>query len=85
LEGKPQPQDVDGFSADQRFFIAYAQSWEENMRPEYARMLTNVDPHPLPKFRVIGPVSNLPAFAKAFECKAGDPMVRPPGERCTIW
>ena len=85
LEGKPAPKDVDGFSADQRFFISYAQSWEENMRPEYARMLTNVDPHPLPKFRVIGPLSNLPAFAKAFDCKAGDPMVRPPSERCTIW
>jgi putative endopeptidase len=85
LEGKPAPKDVDGFSADQRFFISYAQSWEENMRPEYARMLTNVDPHPLPKFRVIGPLSNLPAFAKAFDCKAGDAMVRPPNGRCTIW
>jgi predicted metalloendopeptidase len=85
LEGKPRPKDIDGFTPEQRFFIGYAQSWEENMRPEYSRMLTNVDPHPLPKFRVIGPLSNLPAFAKAFGCKAGDPMVRPPGDRCTIW
>ncbi len=85
LEGKPRPKEIDGFTPDQRFFIGYAQSWEENMRREYSRMLTNVDPHPLPKFRVIGPLSNLPAFAKAFGCKAGDPMVRPPSDRCTIW
>jgi predicted metalloendopeptidase len=85
LEGKPRPKDIDGFTPEQRFFIGYAQSWEENMRPEYSRMLTNVDPHPLPKFRVIGPLSNLPAFAKAFGCKTGDPMVRPPSDRCTIW
>jgi predicted metalloendopeptidase len=85
LEGKPRPKDIDGFSPEQRFFIGYAQSWEENMRPEYARMLTNVDPHPLPKFRVLGPLSNLAAFAKAFGCKEGDPMVRPAGSRCGIW
>lgn len=84
-EGKPRPKDIDGFSPEQRFFIAYAQSWAENMRPEYARMLTNMNPHPLPKFRVIGPLSNLPAFAKAFDCKAGDAMVRPPASRCEIW
>jgi predicted metalloendopeptidase len=85
IEGKPQPKDIDGFTPDQRFFIAYAQSWEENMRPEYSRMLTNVDPHPSPKYRVIGPLSNLPAFAHAFGCKAGDPMMRPPANRCGIW
>jgi len=85
LQGKPRPKDIDGFTPEQRFFLGYAQSWAENMRPEYARMLTNVDPHPLPKFRVLGPLSNLPAFAKAFGCKAGDPMIRPPSDRCGIW
>jgi predicted metalloendopeptidase len=85
LEGKPRPKDIDGFTPEQRFFPGYAQSWAENMRPEYSRMLTNVDPHPLPKFRVIGPLSNLAAFAKAFGCKAGDPMVRSPSDRCEIW
>lgn len=40
---------------------------------------------PLPEFRVIGPLSNLPAIARAFDCQAGDPMVRPPGDRCGIW
>ncbi|MDR3675019.1 MAG: M13 family metallopeptidase [Acidobacteriota bacterium] len=85
MEGKPRPKDIDGFTPEQRFFIGYAQSWAEKMRPEYARMLTNVDPHPLPKFRVLGPLSNLAAFAKAFGCKAGDPMVRPANDRCGIW
>jgi predicted metalloendopeptidase len=85
LQGKPRPKDIDGFTPEQRFFLGYAQSWAENLRPEYERMLTNVDPHPLPKFRVIGPLSNLPAFARAFGCKEGDAMVRPPSDRCTIW
>jgi putative endopeptidase len=43
------------------------------------------DPHPVPRFRVNGPLSNLPQFAKAWNCKPGDPMVRPPQERCKIW
>jgi putative endopeptidase len=85
LAGKPRPRDIGGFSPEQRFFIGYAQSWEENMRPEYSRMLTNVDPHPLPKYRVIAPLSNMVSFAKAFGCKEGDPMVRPAGSRCGIW
>ena len=84
-EGRPHPKDIDGFTPEQRFYLGYAHSWAENLRPEYARMLTNVDPHPLPKFGVLGPLSNLPAFAKAFGCKAGDPMVRPPADRCGIW
>ena len=85
LEGKPASKDADGFTPDQRFFIAYAQSWAEHMRPEYERMLTNVDPHPLPNFRVIGPLSNFPPFAKAFHCQTGDAMVRPTADRCGIW
>jgi predicted metalloendopeptidase len=85
LEGKTRPSDIDGYSPEQRFFIGYAQGWEEKLRPEYARMLTQVDPHPLPKFRVIGPLSNMEAFAKAFHCKQGDAMVRPAGSRCGIW
>ncbi len=43
------------------------------------------DPHPIGKFRVIGPLSNLPEFAKAFGCKAGQPMVRPEDKRCEVW
>lgn len=85
LKGKPRPKDIDGFTPEQRFFLGWAQVWATNMRPEFARLLTNVDPHPMAKFRVNGPLSNLPAFAKAFDCKPGDPMVRPANERCQIW
>lgn len=83
LEGKGGPKDLDGYTADQRFFLGYAQSWAENDRPEYARLVTNTDPHPLAKFRANGPVSNVAAFAKAFDCKKGDAMVR--GQACKIW
>ena len=46
-------------------------------------VLTN--PHPVSKYRVIGPLCNLPEFHAAFDCKAGDAMVRPAEDRCTIW
>ncbi|PYS92670.1 MAG: M13 family peptidase [Acidobacteria bacterium] len=85
LEGKPRPASVDGFTPEQRFFLAYAYSWATNIRPERARLLAQTDPHPLPKFRVNGPLANFPAFAAAFQCKEGDPMVRAEKDRCVIW
>ncbi len=85
MEGKPRPPNVDGFTPEQRFFLAYAHNWATNMRPEYARLLVNQDPHPLAKFRANGPLSNMPQFAQAFQCKTGDPMVRPEKDRCHIW
>jgi putative endopeptidase len=85
LQGKPAPKDIDGFSPEQRFFLGWAQVWADNIRPEYARLLVNTDPHPLARFRANGPLSNMPAFAKAFACKPGDPMVRPATERCQVW
>ena len=84
IAGKP-PKVIDGFTPEQRFFLGYARGWATNTRPEFARLLTNVDPHPLPKFRVNGPLSNIPQFAAAFSCKAGDAMVRPEKDRCQIW
>ena len=42
-------------------------------------MSVTVDPHPLPRFRANGALMNMPAFAQAFDCKAGDPMVKPAG------
>ena len=53
--------------------------------PEYARLLATVDVHSPPQFRVNGPLSNLPEFAKAFGCKQGDPMVRPDSSRAQVW
>ncbi len=76
---------IDGFTPDQRFFLSFAQIWAANVRPQFARMLVSTDPHPIPRLRVIGPLSNTPAFARAFNCKPGDAMVRPPAEQCKIW
>jgi len=85
LEGKPRPEEIEGFTPEQRFFMGWAQVWASNMRPEFARLITNVDPHPLPRFRITAPLTNLPAFTQAFSCQAGDAMVRPENERCTVW
>ncbi len=83
LEGKPRPKNINGFTPEQRFFLGWAQVWAQHIRPEAARLRNATDPHPLGRFRVNGPVSNMPAFAQAFGCKPGDAMVR--AERCQIW
>jgi putative endopeptidase len=82
LEGKSR-QDIDGFTPEQRFFLGWAQAWGSNQRPEAARLQTNTNPHPLSRFRAVGPVSNMPEFAAAFHCQKGDPMVRE--QSCKIW
>jgi putative endopeptidase len=82
--GKPKKL-IDGFTPEQRFFLAWAQVWAGNIRPEEARNRVKTDPHPLSRFRVNGPLSNMPEFAAAYSCKVGDPMVRPPDKRCQIW
>ncbi|HJZ77175.1 MAG TPA: M13 family metallopeptidase [Vicinamibacterales bacterium] len=74
---------LDGFTPEQRFFISYGQSWCTNSRPERERMLAQTNPHSPPHFRVNGVVSNIPEFAKAFSCKAGQPMVRETS--CRVW
>ncbi|MBC7542895.1 MAG: hypothetical protein H7338_09210, partial [Candidatus Sericytochromatia bacterium] len=83
LVGKARPKPIDGFTAEQRFFLGYAQAWASNSRPEYTHTLINTDPHPPAQFRVNGPLSNLAVFAKAFGAKPGDPMVRK--EAILIW
>jgi putative endopeptidase len=85
LEGKPRPANIDGFTPEQRFFLGWAQVWASKYTPEFARFVTQADPHPLDRFRVNGPLSNMPQFAAAFQCKAGDPMVRPDKDRCQVW
>ncbi|PYS91456.1 MAG: hypothetical protein DMF64_12275 [Acidobacteria bacterium] len=82
--GKPENL-IDGFTPDQRFFLGWAQVWASNTRPEEARRRVVTDPHPPNRFRVNGPLSNMAQFAAAFQCKAGDTMVRPPDKRCQIW
>jgi predicted metalloendopeptidase len=67
----------------QRFFVAYAQSWCGKATPEYEKNIVQVDPHSPARFRVNGVVVNMPEFAEAFSCKAGQKMN--PVNRCQIW
>ena len=84
-KGKPPLPTIDGFTPDQQFFIAWGQFRGDAVTPELARTMAQGDPHPIGKYRVIGSVSNLPEFAKAFGCKPGSPMVRSERERCDVW
>jgi len=83
IAGKPRPPDKDGFTPEQRFFLGWEQVWGANERIEFARLMANTNPHPLPRFRGNGPLSNMAEFAKAFGCKKGEPMVRE--QACKIW
>jgi predicted metalloendopeptidase len=85
LDRSGQRTVIDGFTPEQRFFIAFAQSFREHTRPEQLRTRVTVDPHSPAEWRVNGPVSNMTAFAKAFNCKPGDPMVRGSGVVPQIW
>ena len=72
-----------GFSPEQQFFYGYAQAWCTNVRPEFLRTLVQTNPHSPPRFRVNGPLSNLPEFARAFSCEPTSKMVRK--NRCEVW
>jgi len=80
--GQP-PQALDGFTPEQRVFLGWGQIWCENVRPERARMLAQINPHSPGHDRVNGVVSNMPEFQKAFQCKADAPMVRK--NQCRVW
>ena len=85
LAGKAEPPKIDGFTAEQRFFLSFARIWGTTARPEFERMMTTVDPHPLPRFRAAGALMNMPTFARAFDCQPGDKMVKSFDQICKIW
>ncbi len=85
LQGKPKPPVIDGFTGNQRFFLGFATVWASSVRPEFARMLATVDPHPAARYRVNATLANIPAFAEAFGCKQGQSMVLDAKERADIW
>jgi endothelin-converting enzyme/putative endopeptidase len=85
LEGKPRPANLDGFTPEQQFYIAWGQFRGDAVRPEALRTQIQTDPHPFAKYRVIGPLSNLPDFQKAWSCKPDAAMVRIEGKRCDVW
>ena len=78
-------EDIDGFTADQRFFLSFAQAWRGNQREESVRLQVNTDPHSPRQFRTNGVVPNVPGFATAFSCQPGDSMFRSEEERVKIW
>jgi putative endopeptidase len=78
-------QPVDGLTPEQRFFIGFAQ-WDcANERPEDLRVRAQTDPHSPPEYRINGVVVNMPEFAKAFSCRAGQPMVKTAEKVCKVW
>ena len=76
---------IDGFTPEQRFFLSWAQIWREVQRPEAQRLQVATNPHAPGKWRVNGPLSNMPEFKQAWGCKDGDRMVRPDSLRARIW
>ena len=76
---------LDGYTPGQRFFLSYANVWRNNIRDEALRVRLATDPHSPGRWRVLGPVANLPEFHAAFQCPEGAPMRRPEAERPTIW
>jgi endothelin-converting enzyme/putative endopeptidase len=81
---KPEPT-IDGFTPQQQFFLAWGQWRGDQIRPETQRTMVQGDPHPIAKYRVNGPLSNLTGFREAFQCKADAPMVRQGKDRCEVW
>jgi putative endopeptidase len=82
----PLSQKADGYTQPQQFFLAYAQMWCENERPEEARLRAQTDPHSPGRFRTNGVVRNMPQFDEAFGCKPGDKMYVAPGQGgCRVW
>jgi putative endopeptidase len=78
-------QKIDGFTPEQRFFIAFAGVWRQKIRDEDQKLRLNVDPHSPGHYRVNGPLSDLPEFAKAFNVPDNAPMVRAADKRVNIW
>ncbi len=85
LERNGRPENIGGFTPEQRFFLSAARVWRGNTREEYMRQLLVSDPHSPEHLRVNIPCSNMPEFYEAFVCKEGCGMYRPESERAEIW
>jgi putative endopeptidase len=82
LKGR-EPSIINGFTAEQRFFLSYGQAWCQLQRPQMTSMLVRTDPHSPPRYRTNGVAQNMPEFQKAFSCSAETPMVA--AQACRIW
>jgi len=82
---KEAEEKIDGYTQDQRFFLNWARVWRGAIREKQALLYLNVDPHAPAQLRAIGAPSNMEAFAKAYQCKPGDKMVRDADHQVKIW
>lgn len=83
--GDSKGEIIDGFTPDQRFYLAYANVWAGNIRDEEILLRTKTDPHSLGKWRVNGSLRNIEPFFRAFDIKEGDKMYLAPSDRVVIW
>jgi putative endopeptidase len=85
LKGKPAPAKIDGYTAEQRFFLSWAQQWRTAYRDDAMRLQVARGPHAPGNFRAIGPLVNFQPFYDAFGIKEGDKLWKAPAERAKIW
>ncbi len=79
-----EPEAIDGFSAEQRFYLGYAAVWAQNIRDKEVERLTNIDPHSIGEFRVNQTLKNIDTFYETFGITKGD-MFLAPEKRVVIW
>lgn len=85
MKDKQQPEPIDGLTDAQRFFVAYATLWAQNIRPEEILRLTKIDPHSLGEWRVNATLRNIDDYYSAFGIVEGDPMYLAPDQRVNVW
>jgi predicted metalloendopeptidase len=83
--GTGERKSIDGFTPEQRFFLAWARAWRANETPEHTRLQVNTNPHSPARFRAIGPLSNVDEFGRAFGLAPDAPAMRPAGTRAQVW
>ena len=84
-EGQVNKEKMDGFTPEQRFFLAYAAVWASNIRPQAALQLTQMDVHSLGRNRVNVALPQVTEFVEAFDIKPGDGMWLDPEKRVVLW
>ncbi|MEQ3663577.1 M13 family metallopeptidase [Olleya sp.] len=85
FEQDGRPEDIDGFTAEQRFFMSWATVWRTKMRDDALKTRIKTDPHSPGMTRAVQPLLNIDAFYKAFDIKEGDKMFIAPEDRVRIW
>lgn len=85
VEAKKHLKTIDGFTPDQRFFLAYAAVWGQNITEQEIRNRTKADPHALGKWRVNGALPHIDAWYEAFGVKEGDKLFIPKNQRLSLW